>query len=272
MFPPFNKVQLFLIFKNINISIGIDDSGYGFTWCCPPLLQMYFSVFSQNCCILVQCFLDADNSKKTWRPVWQQTARACCCLPAGATLPSCIPVGIRIILGAFLSEHTRLLYLRNGFHIKLKFLRNLATCSAALIKTYMRHSIFCWFHPNTERLDSTSAPQYRSVTPKEEEQRSLHQTPEPEQWELGVDSPRRSHLPRREWSPFVSYCGMRRQIDEGRVIPSGPGEAAGRAESPNRHHRELPLLLSPHSAVTWRYSLTPQLGKMKRGRVFEKLM
>lgn len=41
---------------------------------------------------------------------------------------------------------------------------------------------------------STSTPQYPLVTQKEEEQRSLHQTPQPKQWELGVDSLRRSHL------------------------------------------------------------------------------
>ena len=104
----------------------------------------------------------------------------------------------------------------------------------------MKYQIVCWFHP--KHRDSTSAPQHPSVTLKEEEeeQRSLHQTPEPKQWELGVDSPRRSHLPRREWSPFVSYCGMWRQIDEGRVIPLGPGEAAGSAESPKRHHKGTP--------------------------------
>lgn len=34
--------------------------------------------------------------------------------------------------------------------------------------------------------------------------------------------------------PFVSYCGMRRPIDEGRVIPSGPDETADRPASPSR--------------------------------------
>lgn len=61
---------------------------------------------------------------------------------------------------------------------------------------------------------------------------------------------------------------MRKQIDECRVIPSGPGEAAGSA----RHHRILPLLLSPHSAVMWQSSQTLWLGKMKKGKCCEKLM
>lgn len=71
-------------------------------------------------------------------------------------------------------------------------------------------------------------------------QKPLHQTLEPQQWELGVDGPRQSHLPGREHSPFVSYCGMWRQIDEGRVIPLGPDETADRSASPSRR----PLLLS----------------------------
>lgn len=44
--------------------------------------------------------------------------------------------------------------------------------------------------------------------------------------------PRHGHLPRRERSPFVSYCGMQRQIDEGRVIPLGPDETADREMAP----------------------------------------
>lgn len=114
-----------------------------------------------------------------------------------------------------------------------------------------------------ERGNSTSAPQYPFVILEEEEQRSQHQILEPKQWELGVDSLRRSHLPQREWSLFVSYCGMWKQIDEGRVIPLGPDEAAGRAASPNRHQWELPLLLSRR--VTW-HSQTLQPEGIKKGK------
>lgn len=191
----------------------------------PPLLQMYFYVGPQNCFIFgLIFFLGCRQQQKTWLPVWKQTARPCCCLPAGATLASRIPVGTRIIRGdhSFLSEHKCLLHLASGLHLQSNF----------LILKHMKYQIFCRFHPNAERFNATSAPWYPPVTLKEEGQRSLHQTPETKQWELGVDSPRRNHLPRREWSPFVSYCGMWRQIDEGRVIPLGPGEAAGRAASP----------------------------------------
>lgn len=41
-------------------------------------------------------FLGCRQQQQTWLPVWKQP---CCCLPAGATLASCIPVGIRIIQG-----------------------------------------------------------------------------------------------------------------------------------------------------------------------------
>lgn len=73
-------------------------------------------------------------------------------------------------------------------------------------------------------------------------QNPLKQTLEPKQWELGVDGPRQSHLPGRERSPFVSYCGMWRQIDEGRVIPLGPDETADRSASLNRRPRLLSVM------------------------------
>lgn len=171
--------------------------------------------------------------------------RACCCLPAGATLTSCIPVGIRIIheITAFCQSTNAPFIYPKDLYIKLNFLLNSQQHAVQLISKHRLHEIsdILLISPKAQR-DSTSAPQHPSVTLKEEEeeQRSLHQTPEPKQWELGVDSPRRSHLPRREWSPFVSYCGMWRQIDEGRVIPLGPGEAAGSAASPNRHHKGTP--------------------------------
>lgn len=76
-------------------------------------------------------------------------------------------------------------------------------------------------------------------------QKPPHQSPEPEQWELGVDGPRLSHLLRRECSSFVSYCGMRRQIDEGLVIPLGSDETADRAASPRRRPLRLPELKVP---------------------------
>lgn len=163
-------------------------------------------------------FLAADNNRKhgfQYESKLRDPVAAC---------RSRIPVGTRIIRGdhSFLSEHKCLLHLASGLHLQSNF----------LILKHMKYQIFCIFHPNAERFNATSAPWYPPVTLKEEGQRSLHQTPETKQWELGVDSPRRNHLPRREWSPFVSYCGMWRQIDEGRVIPLGPGEAAGRAASP----------------------------------------
>lgn len=190
--------------------------------------------------------------------------RPSCCVPVGATLASSIPVGTRIIQGLHgsLSEDKYLLYQSNRFHLMSSF----------LMLKHIKYQIFCWFHPNTERFKTTSAPGCPLMTLKEEEQRSLYQTLEPKQWELGVDSLRRSHLPRREWSPFVSYCGMWRQIDEGRVIPLGPGEAAGKAAGPKRNPRRLPLLLSPHSAVMWRSSQTPHFGKNKKEECLEALM
>lgn len=203
------------------------------------------------------CFgvLVADNNRKHSF----QSVRLSRCVPAGATLASSIPVGTRIIQGLHgsPSEDKHLLYRSNRFHLMSSF----------LMLKHWKYQIFCWFHPNTERFKATSALWYPLMTLKEEEQRSLYQTPEPKQWELGVDSLRRSHLPRREWSPFVSYCGMRRQIDEGQVIPLGPGEAAGRAAGPKRNPRRVPLLLSPHSTVMWRSS---QMPKIKRKSVWKQ--
>lgn len=46
------------------------------------------------------------------------------------------------------------IYLHSGFHINLKFPQQ---------HTY---KIFCWFHPNAERFNSTSAPSYPYVTPR----------------------------------------------------------------------------------------------------------
>lgn len=46
------------------------------------------------------------------------------------------------------------IYQHSGFHINLKFPQQ------------HTHKIFCWFHPNTERFNSTSAPSYPYVTPR----------------------------------------------------------------------------------------------------------
>lgn len=117
------------------------------------------------------------------------------------------------------------------------------------------------------RFDSTPAPQLSSSDIRRRRRSTGPRVTQPgaeDNGGLGVDGPRRSHLPRRECSPFVRYCGMRRQIDEGRFLQGG-------AQSPEyrRRHRDLPLLLSPRSAVTWPSRRT--LGEMMRESVFEKL-
>lgn len=101
-----------------------------------------------------------------------------------------------------------------------------------------------------------------SVILWEEGQRSLHQTPGPKQWGCSAwTAPRRSHLPQREWSPFVSYCGMRRQIDEGPLIPSGSALRQQAKATVPTHHLAVCL---PHSVVMWEAA---KLGGDRPGKV-----
>lgn len=108
-----------------------------------------------------------------------------------------------------------------------------------------------------------------SVILWEEGQRSLHQTPGPKQWGCSAwTAPRRSHLPQREWSPFVSYCGMRRQIDEGPLIPSGSAlRQQAKATVPHPPPRRLSPTFSSH--VT---DKAAKLGGTGQGKCPEEMM
>lgn len=108
-----------------------------------------------------------------------------------------------------------------------------------------------------------------SVILWEEGQRSLHQTPGPKQWGCSAwTAPRRSHLPQREWSPFVSYCGMRRQIDEGPLIPSGSALRQQAKATVPTHHLAVCL---PHWVVMW-LTRESSWGGTGQGKCPEEMM
>lgn len=108
-----------------------------------------------------------------------------------------------------------------------------------------------------------------SVILWEEGQRSLHQTPGPKQRGCSAwTAPRRSHLLQREWSPFVSYCGMQRQIDEGPLIPSGSAlRQQAKATVPHPPSRRLSPTFSSH--VT---DKAAKLGRTGQGKCPEEMM
>lgn len=184
---------------------------------------------------------DDNNKKKNMAPGMRANGETLLLLlPAGATLSSCIPVGTRIIQGDHSVPSQR------------RCLRHLPDWISPRIPS-IGVGIFCCFRPAERVLLQLLHP---PVILWEEGQKVSASNPGgPNNGGLGVDSPRHGHLPRREWSPFVSYCGMRRQIDEDPLIPSGPGEAAGEATVPARHHRRPPppaplrSFCLPHSAV-----------------------
>lgn len=198
-------------------------------------------------------FLGCRQQKKTWLPARLQAVEACSCPPAGATLASCIPVGIRIIRRdhSFLSQHRCFSFSFFLTHTILLH-RILTIHTAAYIQTWIKNPDIVYSQ------NSTSAPRYPLVTLKEEEQRSL------------ASNPRSLNNGRLAWTAQgKAICRWQSGVPLSAIVECGGRlmRAGWFLQGPRRQQAPQAQTLSAHSMVTWRNSQTQQSGKMKRESV-----